>query len=229
MRPQARVWVAKSLNDKPFLETTARSEDIGVPGVSEHALGDVSKIYVARLRIPRAGKYVMVAEPVGANVQGASDLDVREKTTMPAVGSKPFPSRTPTIASTGGDFAALTTQNPPDKGLLRYSVADSLAAHVPFVVAFATPAFCTSRTCGPVVDVVDYVRRRVRPSGVRFIHVEIYQDNQPPKTNRWVREWKLQTEPWVFLVGRDGKIKERFEGAVSASELEAAVRRYLVR
>ena len=228
MRPQARVWLAKSLDDKPLLETTARSEDIGVPGVSERALGGVSKIYVAGFRVPRAGKYVMVAEPVGAHVQGVADLDVRDETIMPAVGSKAFPSHTPTIASTGGDFAALTTQSPPDKGLLRYSVADSLAAHVPFVVAFATPAFCTSRTCGPVVDVVDYVRRQLGSSGVRFIHVEIYKDNQPPNTNRWVREWKLQTEPWVFLVGRDGKIKERFEGAVSASELEAAVRRYLV-
>jgi hypothetical protein len=144
------------------------------------------------------------------------------------VGSKAFPSRTPTIASTGGDFAALTTSNPPDKGLLRYSVADSLAAHAPFVVAFATPAFCTSRTCGPAVDVVDYVRRHLGAKQVRFIHVEIYKDNQPPETNRWVREWKLPTEPWIFVVGMDGRIKARFEGAVSASELDAAVRRYLL-
>jgi glutathione peroxidase-family protein len=28
----------------------------------------------------------------------------------------------------------------------------------------------------------------------------------------------------VFLVGRDGRIKQRFEGSVSAAELEAAVR-----
>ena len=228
-RPTAHVWVAKSLDAKPFLETTAHSENIGVPGVSEQALGGVSKIYVARFRVPQAGKYVLVAEPVGAKVQGAADLDVRDHTTTPAVGSKAFPSNTPTIESTNGDFAALTTADPPDKGLLRYSVAGSLAAHVPFVVAFATPAFCASRTCGPTVDVVDYVRRHLGASGVRFIHVEIYQDNQPPNVNRWVKEWKLQTEPWVFLVGPDGRIKERFEGAVSTDELGAAVSHYLVR
>ena len=229
-RPKARVWVARSLDDRPLLSATARLENVGVPGVSEAAAGDVTNVYVADFRLPQAGKYVLVAEPIGGRkIQGALDLQVADKPRAPAVGAKAFPSRTPTIASTGGDFDALTTRTPPDRGLLRYSVADSLAAHVPFVVAFATPKFCSSRTCGPVVDVVDHVRKRLAKTPVRFIHVEIYEDNQPPDVNRWVREWKLPTEPWVFLVGRDGRIKARFEGSVSAAELEAAVRAKLLR
>ena len=32
------------------------------------------------------------------------------------------------------------------------SVHDALAAHKPFVLVFATPAFCTSRVCGPTLD-----------------------------------------------------------------------------
>ncbi len=227
--PRARVWVARSLDDKPMLQTTARLENVGVPGVSEAAAGDVTHVYVARFRVPEAGKYVLIAEPVGATIQGALDLAVADEPKAPDVGAKAFPSRTPTIASTGGDFAALTTRTPPDAGLLRYSVADSLDDRAPFVVAFATPKFCTSRACGPVVDVVDHVRKRLGKSLVRFIHVEIYEDNQPPELNRWVKEWKLPTEPWVFLVGRDGRIKARFEGSVSAAELEAAVRAKLLR
>jgi hypothetical protein len=229
-RPQARVWVAKSLDAAPFVQTTANLEDVGVPGVSEAEVGDVTKLYVAKFRVPKEGKYVLVAEPVGGKpVQGALDLDVKATPYMPAVGSKAFPSRNPTIASTGGDFKALTTRTPPDVGLLRYSVHDSLAAHAPLVVTFATPAFCTSRACGPVVDVVDAVRKKFEGTGVRFIHIEIYKDNQPPDTNQWVKEWRLRTEPWTFLVGRDGRIKARFEGSVSVGELEAAVRQYLVR
>jgi hypothetical protein len=228
-RPRARVWIARSFDDKPFLQTTARLENVGVPGVSEAAAGDVTHVYVARLRLPE-GKHVLVAEPIGGRpIQGALDLEVAETPKAPAVGAKAFPSRTPTIASTDGDLAALTTRTPPDVALLRDSVADSLADRAPFVLAFATPQFCTSRTCGPVVDVVDYVRKRVGKSPVRFIHVEIYEDNQPPETNRWVKEWKLPTEPWVFLVGRDGLIKARFEGSVSAAELEVSVRTKLLR
>ncbi|MDQ2967775.1 MAG: thioredoxin family protein, partial [Actinomycetota bacterium] len=104
-------------------------------------------------------------------------------------------------------------------------IAESLRAHVPFVVTFATPRYCSSRTCGPVVDVVDQIRRRFANRAIRFIHVEIYQDNDPRKgENRWVREWRLPSEPWTFLVGRDGRIKGKFEGSVSVRELESAVR-----
>ncbi|HEU0304049.1 MAG TPA: hypothetical protein VFR32_05670 [Gaiellaceae bacterium] len=229
-RARARVWVARSFEHRPFLRTTARLEGVGVPGVSEAAAGDVTKVYVARFRMPRAGKYVLIAEPAGGRpIQGALDLEVKEEPVAPAVGAKAFPSRTPTITSTGGDLDVLTTRNPPDVALLRHSVADSLADRAPFVLAFATPKFCTSRACGPVVDVVDHVRKRLGDSPVRFIHVEIFEDNQPPELNRWVKEWKLPTEPWVFLVGGDGLIKERFEGSVSAAELEAAVRAKLLR
>jgi len=79
-----------------------------------------------------------------------------------------------------------------------------------------------------VVDVVEEVQRRVDSDDVRFIHVEVFEGNDPAKGfNRWMQEWKLPTEPWTFLVGADGRIVERFEGTVSVAELEAAVRERL--
>jgi hypothetical protein len=142
------------------------------------------------------------------------------------VGEQAPASRNPT--SPPGRAAAITTARPPDTELLRYSVADSLAAAAPFVVAFSTPAYCESRTCGPTLEVVDAVRKRFSKTDVRFIHIEIYEDNLPGKgVNRWVREWRLPTEPWVFVVGRDGVVRDRFEGAVSVEELARSVRRNL--
>ena len=89
-------------------------------------------------------------------------------------------------------------------------------------MTFATPRFCTSRVCGPVVDVVQSVARRFSRSGIRFIHVEVFRDNDPTKGyNRWMRQWGLPTEPWTFLVGRDGRIKSEFEGSVSAARAHA--------
>jgi glutathione peroxidase-family protein len=68
------------------------------------------------------------------------------------------------------------------------------------------------------------VAERYEDKGVRFIHVEVYEDNDPAKGfNPWMREWNLQTEPWTFLVGADGRIADRFEGAVSVLELERAI------
>jgi len=229
-RPRARVWVARSATSPILARALARLEPVGVPGVSQAAAMDVTKIYVARFRVPAPGRYLVAAEPVGGRrAQGVLEIEVRQKTAAPGVGERAIPSRTPTLRSARGDVRALTTADPPDVDLLRYSVADSLHAHAPFVLVFATPRFCTSRTCGPVVDVVQAVRKRFARSGVRFIHVEIYERNDPARgPNRFVREWHLPSEPFTFLVGRDGRIKARFEGAVSVEELAGAVRSHLL-
>jgi hypothetical protein len=229
LRSRARVWVGRSLGSPPLLSTEAPLEPIGIPGKSEAASGGVTQIYVARFRLAQPGTYAIVAEPEGAAIQGVANLKVGQRPQAPAVGDRAIPSRTPTLGSTEGDLAALTTKSPPDRSLLHYSVADSLKAHAPFVLVFATPKFCTSRTCGPVVDVAEAVQRRFARSGLRFIHVEIYADNDPAQGfNRWVKEWRLPSEPFVFLVGRDGRIKARFEGSVSVAELASAVRAKLL-
>lgn len=221
--PTARVWVAQGLDAEPFLESSAKLERIGVPGGAE---ADATHIYVARVRLPRPGTYWLLAEPEGGRkVQALGNVVVVAKDTAPDIGDPAIASETPTLASTGGDVSKLTTRTPPDESLLRYSIADSLRAKAPFVVTFATPKFCASRTCGPVVDVVEEVARRYEGGDVRFIHVEVYEDNDPAKPyNRWMQEWKLETEPWTFLVDRRGRIVERYEGVVSVNELEQAVR-----
>jgi len=228
-RPRARVWVGTSLDSRPLLTTQAVLEPIGLPGRPHTATGGVTTIYVAHFRLDRPGTYTIVAQPNGAPIQGIANLRVAKHSQAPGVGDTAVPSHTPTLASTHGDLAALTTAHPPDRSLLRYSVAASLAVHVPFVLVFATPKFCTTRTCGPVVDVAQAVQKKLAGKGLRFIHVEIYQDNNPAQGfNRWVKEWRLPSEPYVFLVGRDGRVAGRFEGSVSVAELLSAVRAKLL-
>jgi hypothetical protein len=222
--PTARVWVSRALDSAPFVETEAKLERIGVPGGDE---ADATHIYVTKLPLTRPGKYWLLAEPEGGatKVQALGNVVVAHEDDPPDVGDPAVASDTPTLASTGGDLTALTTRRPPDESLLRYSVADSLEAKAPFIVTFATPKFCSSRVCGPVVDVVEEVSRRFEGENVRFIHVEVFEDNDPANGfNRWMQEWKLPTEPWTFVVGADGKIKARYEGTVSVLELEQAVR-----
>jgi hypothetical protein len=226
---RAQVWVARSLGAKPFARTVAQLEPIGVPGVSTGA--DAKAIYVAHVRVPAAARYQLVARPVGGRerIAGLGDLVVHARSASPTVGSRAYPSQTPTLADTGGRTAPLTTSVPPDRALLRTSIAGALAAHQPFVVTFATPRYCISRVCGPVVDVVNRVRKQYAHTPVRFIHVEIYKNNNPSKgRNRWVQQWHLPGEPWTFLVGRDGRIKAKFEGSVSVHELGEAIRRFLL-
>ena len=224
-RPTARIWLARALEGRPFAETTARSEPIGVEG-SEPA--DAEAVFVARLSLKDPGKYWLLAEPVGGKkIQALGNVVVKERTAAPDIGAAAPASETPTLET--ASLEQLTTAKAPDRELYRSSVAAARAERVPFVVVFATPAYCTSRTCGPVVDVVSTVRRAHAGSGIRFIHVEIYEDNDPAKgENRWVKEWELPSEPWVFVVGPDGKVRDRFEGTVSVRELEGSVKRHLL-
>ena len=221
-RPTARVWVSRGLKQVPFATATARLEPIGVPGGST---ADVGGIYVTSIEAPSPGTYWFLAEPVGGRkIQALGNVVVRKRSAAPSVGDRALPTRSPTLASTRGNLTALTTSRRPDKALYERSIAQALAAKEPFVVTFATPQFCQTRTCGPGVDVVSAVRKKPGADGVRFIHVEIYKDNDPAKgVNRWVEEWKLPTEPFTYVVDRTGVIRTKLEGAFSARELERAV------
>jgi hypothetical protein len=101
------------------------------------------------------------------------------------------------------------------------------------VLAFATPKFCASAQCGPTLDrLKPFVARY--PS-VTFINVEPYElrdeggQLQPVVTNsnltpaRPTLEWGLLSEPWVFVVGRDGIVRGSFALIFGEAELAAAI------
>lgn len=166
-------------------------------------------IYVANLQLPRVGVWWLVVEPEGESLQAVGIAPVKPASASPAIGSRAFPSDNPTLED--ATAPEITTANPPDTELLRFSIADSLKERVPFVVTFATPKFCRSRTCGPIVDVVDNVRKRSQGAGIRFIHVEVYRNNDPQQgSNQWL-----------------GRVRAKFEGSVSVEELVAAVAKHL--
>ena len=160
---------------------------------------------------------LVVADSVG-------ELMVGEKGGPPKVGQRAIEVHTQTGADVGGDLTKLSTRIPPPPEMLDTDFADALGKK-PVVLLFATPALCASRTCGPVVDIAEEVRAE-NGKGVTFIQQEIYQDNDPGKPYRpQVLAWRLPTEPWAFVVDRDGKIAERFEGVFSVGELARAVER----
>ena len=220
-KPTASIWISRGFKRKPYDRSVAHLEEVGVRGLSA---GPVPSIYVTKVQAPRPGTYWILAQPHGSKVSALGNLVVRLHSYSEAVGALAPESDTPTLTTSHGKLAPLTTSTHPDRNLYTTSVAQALAAHEPFVVTFATPKFCTSRTCGPVVDVVSKVRQELANTPVRFMHVEVYKGNNPANGyNRWMREWGLESEPWVFLVGRDGRIKAKFEGSVSVGELRDSV------
>ena len=182
-------------------------------------------LYVARVPMPRTGKRVLTAV---AKMSGrlrrttAFGLGVSRRGGPPDVGERAIRIDTPTRADVGGDLSKIDTRDPPAPDLHAVSFADVLGRK-PAVLVFATPRLCQSRVCGPVVDVAEQVRSEVGDR-VAFIHMEVFRDNDVSKGYRpQFVAWHLPTEPWTFVIGSDGRVKQRFEGAFSADELRRAV------
>ncbi len=159
----------------------------------------------------------------GDKLQGsvAPSAVVGAKSNIPQPGDKAPVVHTDTASKAGGNLDKIDTRIPPDT-MHGVDLADA-AGHKPTVLLFATPALCQSRVCGPVVDVAEEVKSEYGDK-VDFIHQEIYKDNQIDKGLRPpVKAFGLSTEPWLFVLDKDGNVSTEIEGAFSADELRHAL------
>ena len=213
--------------DVPMIQTTSRFI-WGIEGVSG--------IYETDVTFPEAG--IWGAEFATSVAGGPTTVvrmafEVRAQGFAKRVGQAAPASKTPTAADFGGDVARVSTDQHPEPAFYQLSVDQALAQHKPFLLAFATPKFCTSGQCGPTLD-------RVKPflakyPTVSFINVEPYvlewKDGQLSAvvTNSALTpvqatlDYGLTTEPWVYVVDRTGVIRASFEGVFADSELKAAL------
>ena len=149
-------------------------------------------------------------------------VDVREQGNAPMIGVSAPQTRTPTSKQVK-DLKTITSATTPDPRLYELSIDQALANGKPSLILFSTPGFCQTQVCGPGVDVLSRLADTFGPT-VNTVHVEVYQ--YPFEQLRFVgamREWGLQTEPWLFLVGTDGKIASRYEGGITVEEIQPDV------
>jgi hypothetical protein len=189
---------------------------------------DVHGIYVAQLTLERAGPWgleIVVRRADGAVEAARLSVNALPQPRSPMPGTLAPRSRN-LVAGDVSDLRQIDSSEPPDARLHQTVIADAIRDGRPQVIVFATPKYCTSRVCGPVLDVVRtlipaYGRR------VAFVHQEIWQPGGMQKLTPTVEEWNLRSEPWTFVVDGDGMIRARFEGLATRRELEAVLRQML--
>jgi hypothetical protein len=201
------------------------------------AIQDVVGFWAASVNFSTAGNWKTDAVLTTGGKQTTASLafSVTAKGFAPAIGDPAPPADNLTLSQDPG-MKRMTTDTQPNLAFYQMTVTQALAAHQPFVVVFATPLFCQTQFCGPVLNNV----KAVQPDfagRVNFIHIEPYELNDngelvlDEQNNRIAatptNQWALQTEPWVFVVGADGKISARFEGSASSDELRAAIQQTL--
>ena len=166
----------------------------------------------------------------GQEVIARSAFAVKETSDTPALGS-PAPASITPVASGVADISHITTAQAPDAALYGISIHDAIAMGKPFVVAFSTPRYCTTGTCGPQLEQVSDLQSRYGDKA-NFIHVEVYKDphlyedgKRPGKDDiaDAVGEWGLPTEPWTFVVDSEGIVRAKFEAFTSSASIESAL------
>jgi len=227
--------------DKPVMksEGDARFIPIELSYIDEQA-GNASTpagrdgAYVVNADFDEAGKWGM-AVTVTRNGKTEKPIpfrfDVVDHTPEPAIGDPAPLSRQATLADVS-DISAIDSSYPPRPSMHNMTVADALATHEPIVLAFATPAFCETRICAPVMATVMDPLSAKYAGRVIFIHIEPYVLKDLRSSNNQVpvpatREWGIQDEPWVFVIDRSGHVAAKFEGITAFDEVDAAVQRAL--
>lgn len=232
---QVAVYVSKTDGTAVRGPYVARSESLAVKpqyqAISTKEDPDSGKsVYVVNIEFPRAGKYrVSAIAELDGRLVATSSFGAVVRTDPegepPVVGSPAPKVHTPTLADVAGDAARISTRNPPAEELLKTDLAD-VYGKKPVLILFATPALCASRTCGPVVDILEQVRAEYGKDDVAFIHNEIYRENSVDQGLRpEPAAFRIPTEPWLFAIGRDGRVVERIEGAFSVKEARKALER----
>ena len=207
------------------------------------AVEDVRGLYASDVEFPHAGRWgtrFHATFPDGRTETVRVDYDVAEETSTPALGAPAPAIDSPTAEDVAGDIARISSDPHPEPRFYERSILDAIEADQPAVIAFVTPSFCQTATCGPTIDKVKQVAA-AHPD-VTFVHVEPYlmwdkdgslqpllsADGQL-QVAPWTERYGLRTEPFVIVLGRDGLVRAKFEGVISADELEAALQDALAR
>lgn len=218
---------------------TASGSYLPLPG-SHAPPGDTSKpvylptdqrgVYAADVAFDRPGFWgVSAVIDLDGRQEVKSAFKVLPKHGVPFPGDPAPASQNLTVTTPGAPPEAIdsraSAETPvPDAELHQTTVAQALAEKRPVVLVVSTPTYCVSQFCGPVTDVVADLAKTYS-NRARFIHIEVWKDYKAQQLNDAAKEWIAKggdiNEPWVFLIGSDGKVAARYDNIASREAVEA--------
>jgi hypothetical protein len=175
---------------------------------------------------------------VSTDVEGVGPLTleasfvVKIEPALPAPGQQALPTKNLTMSSKGVEPVAIDSRAQgdepvPDPDQHRWTISKALAEGRPSLVLFATPVYCTSQFCGPTAEALTELAKAY-PDKAEFIHIEIWKDFKPEGggvANKAALDWLFRdgdlTEPWLYLIGADGTIADRWGPLFDLDEVAA--------
>ncbi len=154
-------------------------------------------------------------------------VDIKPEVDVVSIGEPAPLSQNRTLADVP-DLATLTSDWEPQEALYLQTVADAIATGQPTVVSFATPAFCQTIFCAPVINTIKDAQTKLG-ADANFIHIEVFgnhadvEDFADLEFVPEMEEWGLRTEPWTFVIDGAGIVTHQLQGPVSLREIQLAL------
>lgn len=221
------IQTRESLAAPDEMVTATLRDRIGTPlgeyeGEFVWMVPDVRGLYKFDMEIPGPGTFQITLEGDAIGEPPPVGIIAVEDPTVMLPGDKAPLSETRTTRT--HDIAEITTDQDPELSFYEMTVAEAIESG-PSVLVFATPAWCTTQTCGPLLDQVKKLSGSY-PT-LNYVHIEIYENIDAASfedlvTVPAVVEWGLPSEPWVFVTDDNGVVTAAFQGVALDSELEEA-------
>lgn len=212
---------------------TGVGQDTGTPSLTTPT--DARGVYVNQdVAFDRPGVYEtrVAADIEGLGAQSlTATFQVLDEPALPAPGDQALKTKNHVMGEKGVKPASIDSQAQdgapiPDPELHRTTIAAAIAAGRPALVLLATPVYCQSLFCGPTLDAVQALAAD-HPGQAEFIHIEIWKDYDKSIVNEAAADWLLRdgdlTEPWLYLIGPDGTILDRWGPLFDPDEVAAAL------
>ena len=223
---------------EPVTGPAATAEYIPVPGspTAENGPGlavGANGVYEAEDVVfdqPGFWQVTVTASIDGLGRQLVTNLAVTEESPIPAPGDRALKTENLTMDSKVPDGAidsmAANGGEIPDPELHEWTIARAIEEGRPALALFGTPAFCQSIFCGPEMQELQRFAAEY-PDRAVYIHVEIWNDYERQAVNEAAADWLLRgqdmTEPWLYLIGADGVIVDRWGSLFDPEEVAAAL------
>lgn len=213
------------------LEPLRITEHAAQHDTQAHTDPSLATMYAALVSFPTPGRWQVQLQVVrgGAAAEWITAMfDVLQDVPQPSVGEAIPRTRQRTLSDVR-ELSEIDTSSAPDNALHERTVARALELRRPLVIGFATPAFCETRMCGPVVEAVLRPLHERYGDAIEVIHIEPF-DVKQARAGKLVAvpamdEWGLSTEPWVFVTDAEGRVAAKFEGPSTFEEVEAVLRK----
>ncbi len=203
--------------------------------VGDHQHSDLYRYYPARFTMPRPDIYDLVITVVDSGFANppATSLPVQAfdpaDITVPLAGDPMPATATPTFDDPRGVDRLCTRPDPCP--FHTHSFDEVMANGRPSALLVATPAFCSTAYCGPVVETM--IEAAAAVDGVDIVHAEVYANPGEVDGNiadpairlaPAVVATGLSFEPSLFLVGSDGVLVDRIDNVFDVDEAVEVLR-----